>query len=571
MPNPQPNSRSFLREYAWWIAKNVLGWVFILLSPVIGATLPGPGGIPLFILGFAMVSFPGKRNLTARVFRGIPIDLRGVAGWIYAGLASVVLPAAFAVLLKIKLNDELEYRALHSPYVASAIIAAALGSFALARLSLRVANLVILRVPRMRRKVRPKMRHIGIDLLPPRRRRRLRMSRPDAVDVEILDIDPKLQKKARSLWKRVKPWLKGATWVVLMLAIFYYMGRPVRGHWHEVAEQIRAYNPWRFLIAAAMFAVFLFFRCLTWLKMIKGFGYKLPLAAGTRIWSTGELARYLPGTIWQVLGRVYLMKPYGVPPAVCSTTQILDIATFLLANIMLGLACVLWFFGRPAAGNDDMRLYLLGAMCLVPLLGFGLHPKVFYGITGKILARLGKPMFPTRLSGRKLAKYFFGYLVGLLWQSAAIYVLLGGALHVKPDHWWQLAGPYCLAWAAGFTVGFMSPGGLGVREFVFVGLVNMTLGEDSRALFPNHNAQVAFMVFCSVLLRLWTIAGELAVAGIAYALDRKGAMNHPDAPGRAGAEGKNGLPRHAENHPSRSISGRNTVSSPIAGNQAQSP
>jgi hypothetical protein len=40
---------------------------------VAGPLVPGPGGIPLFLIGFALISFPGKRRLTARVLRGKPV------------------------------------------------------------------------------------------------------------------------------------------------------------------------------------------------------------------------------------------------------------------------------------------------------------------------------------------------------------------------------------------------------------------------------------------------------------------------------------------------------------------
>src|SRR5262249_40251474 len=65
----------FFAGWAWLILKNILGWTMILVSPAVGFTLPGPGGIPLFLIGFALVTFPGKRKLTARVLRGRPMDL----------------------------------------------------------------------------------------------------------------------------------------------------------------------------------------------------------------------------------------------------------------------------------------------------------------------------------------------------------------------------------------------------------------------------------------------------------------------------------------------------------------
>lgn len=522
--------RRFLHDYAWWIAKNVLGWLLILLSPILGAAVPGPGGIPVFLIGFAMVTFPGKRHLTARVFRGIPLNLKGNPVGVFSGMTAVLLPLVVAIVLRVRYEQWLEREIFHSPYIAGLVLGSMAVSYVLARLFLHGLNWVIRLMPRIRRLVRPKMRHMGVDLLPPRRRRRLRAQLPGAVDQEILEIDPSYGKKASAVWKRAKPWIKRAATIILVVVLFYYMLRPVSGRWHEVGDQIRQYNPWRFLLASALFALFLaFFRGLTWLKMIKGFGYRIPLAAGLRIFVSGELARYLPGTVWQVLGRVHLIKPYGVPKSVCATSQILEIATFLLANIFIGLGCLLWFMGKADAA---MQPYLIGALVLLPLLTLALHPKIFYGVANRILRRLGKPAFSQRLRGKKLTKYFFAYLLGLAFQSVAIYVLLGDALHIKEAHWWKLAGPYCLAWCAGFIVGFMSPGGLGVREYVFVGMLTLTLDQGNRDMLPQGAALHGFLVFCSVLLRLWTIAGEMMVAGITHVIDYKGALNRPDAPGR---------------------------------------
>jgi len=181
-----------------------------------------------------------------------------------------------------------------------------------------------------------------------------------------------------------------------------------------------------------------------------------------------------------------------------------------------------------------MQPYLIGGAALLPLLTLLLVPKVFYGLTNRVMSRLGKPAFSreNRLRGKKLFKYFFVGLLGLLFQSAALYVLLGDALHIKPDHWWKLAGPYCLAWCAGFLLGWWTPGGLGIRELVFVGMLKLTLDQTNREMLPAGDALLGFLVFCSVLMRLWTIAGELIVASFAYAADWKGAVNRTDAPGR---------------------------------------
>ena len=48
----------------------------------------------------------------------------------------------------------------------------------------------------------------------------------------------------------------------------------------------------------------------------------------------------------------------------------------------------------------------------------------------------------------------------------------------------------------------------------------------------NHlEEKKLFLIFLSILLRIWATIGELMLAGIAYLFDLRGAMGRPDAPG----------------------------------------
>src|SRR5438045_9686630 len=83
--------RRYFADYFWFILKNVIGWIFILAAPVLGVTLPGPGGIPVFLIGFALVTFPGKRKLTSRVMRGRPLRLESAVFTIATATLSVLI------------------------------------------------------------------------------------------------------------------------------------------------------------------------------------------------------------------------------------------------------------------------------------------------------------------------------------------------------------------------------------------------------------------------------------------------------------------------------------------------
>lgn len=162
----------FLAGYLWLILKNLLGWTLILLSLVAGPLVPGPGGIPLFLIGFALITFPGKRRLTARVLRGRPI--RPQARILILSIAGValVVPALGLGIAGTRL-DWLNGLYAHGPLarvgfylLAVVIVGATLYAAVL------LLNLLLRIMPPIRRRVRPWLRRHDVRLLPPRRRRR---------------------------------------------------------------------------------------------------------------------------------------------------------------------------------------------------------------------------------------------------------------------------------------------------------------------------------------------------------------------------------------------------------------
>jgi hypothetical protein len=482
--------------------------------------------------------------------------------WLAAGYV-------FDVLGTINLDPRQQQRT----YTATIIFLLVMGLFALGatwlvmRLALQVLNYILKGMPIVRRKVRPWLRKRGFNLLPSRRKKPAGSTMTAAVDGqgqaasavnvnedEILEIHERHHHRLRAVAGALLLWLKRAIAVAITVAIFVWIFKPIGQHWDLVRDRVLDTSVMRFALAAGMFAIFLFvFRALVWRQIVASFGHKLPVAAAVRIWSTSELARYLPGVIWQVWGRVYLVRPYGVSGSVCTITQVLELSIFLLANMLVAVSCMLYFGIKKLDGTAQNWLVAAGA--LVPVLLFLLHTKVFYGIINSIMRRRGKPPIVQRLRGYMLVGMLFWNILGLLWQSIAIFIILKEPLGLKWDWWWVVAGAYCLAWCAGFLA-FWAPGGIGVREVVFIGAMHVILPERVRELFLQVDAGgaggvvaaasspgtfppalLALLAFLSVLLRLWATAGELILASAAYALDFRGALGAPDAPGRVAFAG----------------------------------
>jgi len=327
---------------------------------------------------------------------------------------------------------------------------------------------------------------------------------------------------------RRNPWPRRVASAALMAAIFGWMGHKVALHWAEVRDRAGSIHVGTFLLASAMFAAFLFvFRAMSWRRIVAGFGYRLPVAPAARIWSTSELARYVPGVIWQVAGRVYLVKPYGVPGTACAASQVLELIVFLLANLLVAVGCLVVFGLRHVHGYA--RGSLVMAALLVPLLALLLHPRVFYGLLGRVMRWLGKPQPPQRLAGGELARLLGWNLLGLAWQSVAAFLIVAGPLGLSWAKLYVVAGTYCLAWCAGFLA-VLNPGGLGVREAVFVAVLPYAMPASVVATFPNRAALIGTLTFLSIVLRLWTIAGEVILTTLAHAADVNGTLGRVRRP-----------------------------------------
>ena len=173
-PPPQPISshRELIISYMWLIGRNVVGWLLILTSFIAGPFIPGPGGIPMFLIGFALVSFPGKRHLTARILRGRVFHFWSLRMLLITIAWAVALPGLLLMIFGSRW-ERLEEVYRQGPLaILSLYVAGVVAAWLIALIGLRAGNLLVRFMPHVRRRVRPWLRKHHIHLLPPRWRRR---------------------------------------------------------------------------------------------------------------------------------------------------------------------------------------------------------------------------------------------------------------------------------------------------------------------------------------------------------------------------------------------------------------
>lgn len=530
---------NLIKGYFWFIAKNVVGWLSILASPILGVLLPGPGGIPLFLIGFALVTFPGKRRITTRFMRGrrLPIESPLFTGLIT--FFSVLVTASLMILVWQYFERIVDLAPVQSWGLEDIAQLLAISLLALpvtmvvSWIGLKLLNYVLGWVPRLRRLIRPSLRKWGVRLLPTRRRRI--GGQTQLVDDEILSLEEGQRQKLRRLWVSLGPWLRRLISVSLIVLIIYFLIAPVLREWNSVEQRIGRIGPEELLrIAAAivMYAAGLFlFRAEAWRSILNALGHRLsPLATG-RIWSLGHLARFIPGRAYQVV-RMEFARPLGPSAVQVNVATRLEGALMLIASVMVTLFS-LWLVGLSRL-SEQWHLVLLVVGLLIPAALLLAVPRLFYRVipaaTG-IWRRGAEARTRAQIRGPRLTLLTLWACLGLIWQAVAIWLLIGSALGSSGD-WWIIACAWASAWAAGHLAAF-APGGIGVREIVFVAVLSVllpaSLREDFRTaeqfdlLSPSSWQDVwwAFLFFLSLLTRLATFASELLLAVVTTAADWK--------------------------------------------------
>lgn len=199
---------------------------------------------------------------------------------------------------------------------------------------------------------------------------------------------------------------------------------------------------------------------LAWRALLSDVGVRLPLGVAIRVFFVGQLGKYLPGGVWQVVAQMELGRDVGA-----GRRQVGAVGVVVMAvNVVTGLvvAVVSLPFTSSAA------LHRVGwVLVVLPFLVALLHPRVLSGLIGRALTLLRRAPLEQPPTGR-------GVLTAVVW-STVMWAAFGAHLYVLAEplassgHRLPLlaAGGYALAWVVGFLV-VIAPSGAGVREAMLV-------------------------------------------------------------------------------------------------------
>lgn len=299
------------------------------------------------------------------------------------------------------------------------------------------------------------------------------------------------------------PLARALSWL-LVAAALAFVGWAFASGWPRLAAHDWDLRPLPLVASTLLLVLVIAGAALIWGRVLRSIE---PTPVGVpsilRIWAQSNLARYVPGKIWQFVAAADLARARGLPPATLLVSLVVYMGFGLLAAVVVAAGAG----GVPGlpAGLLPAAAAALAALALV-------HPAVIGSALRLVPRRAADARW--RAGWGEGARILALCVVFWLANGAAFTLFVEGAVGVPEGAAWSLVGANAAAYLVGYAV-VIAPAGLGFREATLTALLAGILGTgvgDERAL--------ALGAAVALGSRLWIVVADLLGAAAALAIDR---------------------------------------------------
>jgi len=222
-----------------------------------------------------------------------------------------------------------------------------------------------------------------------------------------------------------------------------------------------------FLVCFAVQTAIIICSCFPWLMFTRSLsGRKIPFSAAVPVYTQSNLYKYLPGNVFQYVGRNQLAADMDISHVDVACATILDVLfcvmwTGIISVVLLGgrIAELMSKYGRNLLIVAAVGIAVLAAGAIVIRLKFRDRVSSYLSRYAKAFSKERRP---------QLLFGIFYYLVHNLVSAAMYFTCLWLIVpQAGTGELTALAGAFMFAWIIGFvTPG--APGGIGIREGVML-------------------------------------------------------------------------------------------------------
>jgi len=285
---------------------------------------------------------------------------------------------------------------------------------------------------------------------------------------------------------------------VVLIGAGYYLYRQVAPHWPEIRARQFDWHPGALVLGSAIVILTLAVLVGAWITSLRWCAARISALDAAKVWFTSNLARFLPGGVWQFASLAVMSSRYGVSPTVTTATVLLEQVVLLLT----GLAVVAVF--TPAVLH---AAWWQGALVAGVVLGV-LMLALPGGRVGRWLARHipSLSLVWSQLRAPQLLLFFLILIVPWLLYGTAFTLLAIGLLGAgaMTASWGFYIAAFTGSYLAG-VIAVFAPAGLFVREAALIGVLTPVIGGGDA-------------VILALASRVWLTALEIVSGVVVLAL-----------------------------------------------------
>jgi glycosyltransferase 2 family protein len=296
----------------------------------------------------------------------------------------------------------------------------------------------------------------------------------------------------RSVLRAALPWL-------VSIALLGLVGRQLARQWSALEAESLSLSPGWAALSFLLLALFMLGMTQAWRMLARTLDQEVDFRTAFYIVVVSNLAKYIPGGLWTVVGRVALARRFGLASGEVLVSVLIETALQLTGAAVVVLGTLFFVVHHPLVSQPALFVAVIAvAVALVhpSVLNFGLG--AFARVTRRAAVRI-RCSYPFLL--KMLAFYTVNWLLLSGGFAALARAVMPGGLTFERVG--VLVGGFAFAWSAG-TFAFFLPGGLGAREGAL-----MLVFDGSFA--PGWSATLA------ITARVWITIGETALFLVALA------------------------------------------------------
>jgi uncharacterized membrane protein YbhN (UPF0104 family) len=263
--------------------------------------------------------------------------------------------------------------------------------------------------------------------------------------------------------------------VGIAFLIFAFLVLTVVDQWSEIkSEGVHFHVAW-LAPAIVILPLFYVFSALGWDFILRFLGHPIGFGRAQVAWGQPLLARYVPGSILYVLGRVLLSERAGVPRRTTIASIVYEQAISATSAIIVASYFII---NHPDLQHQPLRWAVL---LLIPAAIAVLHPRVFGPFANRALKAFGREPLPAVVPLRGIVALIVFYSLNWLVVAFGIYCVARSVTYIPFDDILLIGSAQAIGYFAALVT-LVAPAGLGVRDAAFAWGLKAALPGKSFAL-----------------------------------------------------------------------------------------